>query len=90
MERMGVEEFSMGDLNVSLCLVKHAPEKSKQRSAHKTGRPVSFFFAPSDGFPLQILQKIPAIVCAGFDGSTYEHFLEVRGWDGVLPHERVF
>ena len=79
-ERMGVEEFSMGDLprpvHVSLCLVKHAPEKAKQTGVYKSGRPVSFFFAPPDGFQYQILQKIPSIWCAGFDGSTYEHFLD--------------
>ena len=62
-ERMGVEEFGMGDLGVALCLVEHAPEKTKQKEMHKSGRPDSFFFAPTDGFQYQILQKIPAIIC---------------------------
>ena len=40
------------------------------------GRPASFFFAPADGSQYQILQKIPPVRCAGFDGSTYGHPLE--------------
>ena len=77
-ERIGVEESGMGDLYVSLCLVKHAPEKAKQTGVYKSGRPVSFFFAPTDGFEFQyqILKKPPSVWCAGFVGSTYEHSLE--------------
>ena len=75
-KRMGVGEFSMGDLNVSLCLVELTPEKSEQSGVHKTGRPASFPFAPSDAFQYRTLQKIPSAWCAAFDGSAYEHFLD--------------
>ena len=76
-QRMGAPEFSVGDMQVNIALVKHTPlGAGKTSGIYKDDRPVSFFFVPQDGFEWQVRNKIPTVWCKRFDGSTIEDFLQ--------------
>ena len=76
-DRLGSSEFDMGSGRVELALVKHTPlGAGKANSIYKDDCPVSFIFVPSDRFRWQVMNKVPMVWCAQFDGSTIDHFLE--------------
>ena len=54
----------------------YAVEHGANQRVYKDDRPVSFIFVPSTGFKWQVINKVSAVWCKRFDGSTIEDFLE--------------
>ena len=80
-ERMCESQCDAGSISgrVDLVLVKHTPvgyRSGRTSGIDKGDRPVSFMFLPA-GCTRQVLNKVPAVWCACFDGGTIGDFLEI-------------
>ena len=77
-ERAGPSQFGIGSGRVGIALAKHTPMgRGKTRGVYKDDRPVSFefIFVPSAGYKWQVANKVSAVWCKRFDGSTIDDIL---------------
>ena len=82
-ERPGSSQFDTGSgrVAIDIALVKHTPMGTgKTSGVYKGGRPFPFIAIPPAGYKWQVMNKVPAVWCKRFDGSTIARQTHMGGY----------